>query len=670
MRARDWRWSVALGLVVGFVGATARPAAGQGITEIIDAMFGVLDTPSFITVNNANGDVYVSAFLSDRLFRIEPNGTITTVIDATGDGVTQFRQPSGVVTDAANNVYVAGNNFDQVWKIEPNGTKTLIATSTGDGQGNFMQRPNDVAIDSSGNIFVNALVSDNAFKIEPNGTITEIIDATGDGSGNALEEPSGIATDTAGNVYVAGSNSDNVFKIEPNGTITEIIDAAGDGLGNPLDKPARIATDAAGNVYVAGIFSNNAFKIEPNGTITEIIDATGDGGGNTLGGGSGVATDPAGNVYVSGRTSDNVFKIAPNGTITEIIDATGDGQGNGLDLAEAVATDNAGNVYVVGLLSDNAFKIEPAPSGVEIFTDQAAFLAAVTPSYLEDFDRYADSFVGPIEILGPPPQNPGYRFDIKLAQPSVGNTINLTFLPPPTDNQVRPEVNLDTVVFSFPDNNIFAVGGFFFAQDGASNPVANEILVDTDQTDPMLTGGGETNFLGFKSDVPFEFLSMTQAVAVTWPTADDLIIGGGPPLDLDSDGDEAADDRDNCTEVSNPRVGMLWTDTPQQAHQTTTGRQLDDDVDGFGNACDSKFGTGGQFVGGVDVSEHIASFNKNVSGNNCGTTGDKSCSQFDLDGQGQFIGGTDIGITFGNFNQEPGPKCDACPRFCDGTACP
>ncbi len=137
----------------------------------------------------------------------------------------------------------------------------------------------------------------------------------------------------------------------------------------------------------------------------------------------------------------------------------------------------------------------------------------------------------------------------------------------------------------------------------------------------------------------------------------------------DRDGDGVCDDADNCVDVANGTLGTLG-DPAAQSFQTTTGGQLDDDADGFGNACDAKFGTGGLVVSGSDVLEHFSSFNKDREGQNCGTDGQTPCAQFDLDNNGKFISGSDIGRTFQLFNRAPGPKCDACPLPCDGANCP
>ena len=82
------------------------------------------------------------------------------------------------------------------------GTITQIIDTTGDGVGRPIQNVCDIAVDRFGNVFVAGFCRsgcsyDNAFKITPSGVITEIIDRTADAS-NILFIPRGIDVD--GNV--------------------------------------------------------------------------------------------------------------------------------------------------------------------------------------------------------------------------------------------------------------------------------------------------------------------------------------------------------------------------------------------------------------------------------------------------------------------------------------
>ncbi len=165
-----------------------------------------------------------------------------------------------------------------------------------------------------------------------------------------------------------------------------------------------------------------------------------------------------------------------------------------------------------------------------------------------------------------------------------------------------------------------------------------------------------------------------EARPVTFPLRPALETGlaliPGPE---DQDGDGVPDSEDNCVLVANPRLGTEG-EPGRLPFQTTTGGQLDDDADGFGNACDAKFVAAGAFVGGADLAEIQASFNRDRAGSDCGTTGDRPCAMFDLDNRGDFIGAPDLSRSRQRFNALPGPNCgpfcDALLHGCEGPACP
>ncbi len=298
-----------------------RIAPNGTVTEIIDSTGdgggNPLVNPEGIAVDGA-GNVYVvggdpgigMAFTIDTPGTCSTSGipcSITKIIDSTGDGISPFEIGFGIATDGSGNVYVTGYGSENAFKITPGGTVTEIIDSTGDGGGNPLNFPTAIAVDGSGNVYVAGAGSDNAFKITPGGTVTEIIDSTGDGGGNPLVNPEGIAVDGSGNVYVTGFSSDNAFKITPGGTVTEIIDSNADGVVL-LNSPSGVAVDGSGNVYISAA-SNNAFKVTPGGTVTKIIDVTGDGLGNTLSWPYAIALN-GDDVYVTGSDSNNAFHIA------------------------------------------------------------------------------------------------------------------------------------------------------------------------------------------------------------------------------------------------------------------------------------------------------------------------------------------------------------------------
>lgn len=123
---------------------------------------------------------------------------------------------------------------------------------------------------------------------------------------------------------------------------------------------------------------------------------------------------------------------------------------------------------------------------------------------------------------------------------------------------------------------------------------------------------------------------------------------------VDDDFDGVPNVADNCVCLANPQITPL-------SFQLTTGGQLDDDQDGYGNRCDGDFNNDGA-IDFVDQQEFTPSMNKQRSGTNCGSAsaGATKCSIFDLDGAGTLIGSSDLTALRG-LGLEPGARCDACP---------
>ena len=315
--------------------------------------------PDGIAVDSA-GNVYVAACgygaPSTGFFKITPGGTVTRLIDSTGDGVHPFDCGVGVDVDSSDNVYVVAFLSDNVFKVTPTGEITQILDSSGAGSPNSMSGPIGVAVSNAGDVYVSAFFSNTVHKITPQGDKSLVLDSSGDGMSNAFLGPFEIDTDPFGNVFVAANESDNVFKITPAGLVSEVIGASGDGT-NPLWGPHGLGCDAAGNVYVAGNGSDNVFRIEPSGSITQIMDISGDGAGNLLDSPTGLKATADGKVYVTAYESDNAFEW-DSGTATQILTVLGDGLAPFENPADdTVAIGPNGEVYMTGTESDTVFRV-------------------------------------------------------------------------------------------------------------------------------------------------------------------------------------------------------------------------------------------------------------------------------------------------------------------------
>ena len=141
------------------------------------------------------------------------------------------------------------------------------------------------------------------------------------------------------------------------------------------------------------------------------------------------------------------------------------------------------------------------------------------------------------------------------------------------------------------------------------------------------------------------------------------------PDQADSDSDGVGDFCDNCMTIPNPRAGpdaaLFLANNPWAV---LTGGQRDDDVDGYGNACDAVPGSAGTVVGADDLAQLRTAIGKSRATTSCGAAANLPCSVFDLDESGTLIGAPDLArFRFLN-GKPPGPKCATCPLACEAGA--
>jgi lysophospholipase L1-like esterase len=142
----------------------------------------------------------------------------------------------------------------------------------------------------------------------------------------------------------------------------------------------------------------------------------------------------------------------------------------------------------------------------------------------------------------------------------------------------------------------------------------------------------------------------------------------------DTDQDGAGDPCDNCRSIGNP------PGSPAPSGHCTTGGQVDDDLDGIGNACDGDFteADGDGFVNVSDLIKMLGAFGRPVTDRDCpGDTAENtgSCARYDLNGSGEFINVSDLlvmigGGLFGHSATEQGCAPDdlgvvRCPLPCE-----
>jgi hypothetical protein len=144
-------------------------------------------------------NLYVSDALG-ALYKIAPDGVVSTVFRASDYGTLHTHQFFGVAVDKANNVYVADAVQTTVYRFTPNGQQSIFVSNV---------QPSGLTFDNTGNLWIATAYEDGdgtngagipgggkIIKISPAGKQTIVASGLGD------LDLRGIAIDAFGNIFV------------------------------------------------------------------------------------------------------------------------------------------------------------------------------------------------------------------------------------------------------------------------------------------------------------------------------------------------------------------------------------------------------------------------------------------------------------------------------------
>ena len=297
---------------ISTVSGSERGFAGDGGPAVL----ALLNQPRDTAVA-ADGTIYVADTFNNRIRRIAPDGTISTVAgtgspDYNGDDIAatsaSLHWPHDVTVDDGGVVYIADSAHHRIRMVTLDGVITTIAGtgepgSTGDGDlatAARIQNPKSVVV-HDGNLYFSSL-EDKVRRVDlTSGIITTVAgtgvaDYSGDGgpaTSASLNRPQRIAVDSVGNLYVADTGNNAVRRIDAGtGVITTVV---GDGTpgsdGNGaqataahIDQPRGLALGRDQFLYVADSDSHCVRRVNlETGIIRRVAGTTekgfsGDGG--------------------------------------------------------------------------------------------------------------------------------------------------------------------------------------------------------------------------------------------------------------------------------------------------------------------------------------------------------------------------------------------------------
>jgi uncharacterized protein (TIGR03437 family) len=254
-----------------------------------------LSSPQGLALDAA-GDVYIADWGNERVRMVDASsGNITTVA---GNGKEVFSgdngpaaaagmDPFAVVVDSLGDLFITDQYNNRIRKVTPNGTVTTVAGTgaagyAGDGgpaTAAKLNEPFGIALDSAGNMYIadkgNAVVR----RVTANGLITTIAGSgistpsTGDGgpATSAQLDPRGVTVDAAGNVYVTDGLNDHVRMLTPQivkpATMTIVSGNGQTGtVGNTLAQPLVLIISDSSGAGVPGV--QVTFTVSPQGAAT------------------------------------------------------------------------------------------------------------------------------------------------------------------------------------------------------------------------------------------------------------------------------------------------------------------------------------------------------------------------------------------------------------------
>ena len=259
--------------------------AGDGSPLIRDGKQSAFSDPFGVAVAD-DGTIYVAdAGESNRIRKISPDGNVTTLAGnsegfADGAGASaSFNTPSALALGPDGNLYVADTGNNRIRKITPDGT---VSTVAGNGTAGYVDGPAaqaqfngpvGLAVSPGGDIYVADTYNDVIRMITKEGQVTTIAGggtpgyADGEQKVALFDTPAGIIVVENRSLIVADTGNRRLRKITAEGNVTTLPIS-----GEELSRPMGLAFSHDHFLYVTELDRSRVVQIAPDG-IARVVAA-------------------------------------------------------------------------------------------------------------------------------------------------------------------------------------------------------------------------------------------------------------------------------------------------------------------------------------------------------------------------------------------------------------
>lgn len=228
-------------------------------------------TPSAIALDHL-GNLFVADTGNHAIRRVAPDGAVTTIAGSGSPGyvdgigrAAQFNGPVGVAVDEAGIVYVADTYNDRIRRIAPDGTVTTVAGTgkpalfDGPGAAAAFDTPSALAMGHDGALYIADTGNNAVRRLSPDGAVDTLALPPESERRPALRRPVGLALTRDGYLYIVASSGGRILQMTPDGEFRPLQDAdrppEANGFGSDgtvqLHGPRGIAVARDGSLVVA-----------------------------------------------------------------------------------------------------------------------------------------------------------------------------------------------------------------------------------------------------------------------------------------------------------------------------------------------------------------------------------------------------------------------------------